>query len=624
MKKFFLFILIFCSAIPSLLADEIQFTASAKEVVEVGERFQLVYKLNHEGRNFHGPGFDNFRYMGGPSTFSSTSTQIINGKASHTVTLTYTYHIKAIKEGEFTIEPATIIVDGKKYKSNEVNIKVIPASKQQTPTQSSQQSVQRRTPQKQDQSESQGFTRDDLFIRAFVNKSNPYQGEQVIVTYKIYTRVPVTPQAISKFPSFPGFWSKNLMGDNEISPQSREVYNGKEYITADIHKVALFPLKSGKLEFDPLEMQCVVQIEKQGRRNRFNDPFFDRFFDDPFFNRNIENVEMTIESNPLTVNVKPLPLKNKPANFSGAVGYFDMSTTVDKTQLKSNEAFTYKLTIRGKGNLEMIDDLNIIFPPDFEVYDPKITNNIATSSNGVSGSRIFEYLIIPRNAGDFTIDPVEFSYYDLSKNQYVTEKSPAYKIKVEKGEGDIANIAYSGINQEDIQYIGKDIRHIKGSPINLQHINVFFFNSLWFYILIIGPVIIIMLIIIIWKKREKKHQNIVLMKHKRATKVARRNLKKAREFLKDQDKDKFFIEISQALWGYLSNKFNIPKSKLSMDTVHQTLADKKVRKGTIEQFTKTLNNTEYARFAPGDSSSKMNEIYREALGIISKIEKELN
>ncbi|MCK4288434.1 MAG: protein BatD [Bacteroidales bacterium] len=614
--KIFILVLIFFSK--SVLADEVKFTASTRMIVEVGKQFQLTYTLNAQGTNFRGPALNDFLVLSGPNTSSSSSIQVINRKMTQSVTNTFTYYLKAIKEGTFTISPASVKAGNKYYRSNTLTIKVV---KSGTNTNVSQQSIagqKRQQVQPQTRSETK-----DVFLKATANKTNPFQGEQVIVTYKIYTKVPIAQISIDKLSSFPGFWSKNLLNDNERLKQSTEIINGEEYITANIRKITLFPQKTAKLEIDPMELECIAQIRKQKTRRTTSDPFFDSFFDDPFFNRSYQNVEKSLKSNPLTINVKPLPLKNKPANFSGAVGNFTFKSSIDRTELKTNEAITLKYTISGKGNIELINKLNVSFPPDFEVYDPKITNRIKTSPLGVSGSCTFEYLLIPRNPGEFNTKPVYFSYFDINTKQYITKSTPDYTIKVEKGSGTLANISYIGVNQEDIKYIGSDIRHIKSNILNLQKINVYFFGSTAFYLLMIIPVVFFILLIIIWKNQTKKRNNISLMKNKKATKVARKNLRKAHAFLKSGSKEEFYIEISQALWGYLSDKFNIPRAELSMDSVNDALLKKKVNKEIIRQFIDTLNNCEFARFAPGDSSSTMDEIYREALEIISKIEREL-
>ena len=294
-----------------------------------------------------------------------------------------------------------------------------------------------------------------------------------------------------------------------------------------------------------------------------------------------------------------------------------------KTQTKTNDPINLKCTITGKGNIQLVDKLNTSFPPDFETYDPKITNNINSSGDGVSGSQTFEYLIIPRKAGKFTIKPIPFSYFDLSKKRYVTLTSPEYTVNVEKGSGDNNIVAYSSPGKEDIKYLGSDIRHIKDQPMLLQSIGTFFFASPLFFVMMILPVLIFFAIIFIWRKLEVRRSDTLLMKNRKATRVAIKRLKKANTFLKEKKQDPFYIEISQALWGYLSDKFSIPLADLSMDSVHEALMKKNVKDEIITQFIQTLDNTEYARFAPGEKTMIMEKTYQEALEIITRIEREL-
>ncbi|MEZ5199729.1 MAG: BatD family protein, partial [Bacteroidales bacterium] len=361
---------------------------------------------------------------------------------------------------------------------------------------------------------------------------------------------------------------------------------------------------------------------KTQSQQKSRDPFFDSFFNDPFFNR-YKTVEIPLSTNNITIDVSPLPSQNKPADFSGAVGSFNLNSEIDKTELKANEAINLKFTINGSGNVELIDKINVVFPPDFEVYDPKVNKSINTSPSGVSGRKTFEYLIIPRTPGDFTIPPVKFSYFDLKKNRYTTLTSPEYNISVAKGDGTISDVTYSGVNQADIKYIGSDIRHIKMHVPKMNVIGNYFFGSGTFYLLLFLPLIIFILFTIIWSKELKKRSNIAIMKKKKATKVAQKRMKQASIFLKENKKDAFFIEVSQALWGYLSDKFSIPLATLSMDTVNDSLKAKEVKEETIEQFISTLNNCEFARFAPGDNAAAMGNIYNEAVEIISRIESEL-
>jgi len=596
-----------------LPAQDIEFTGTTKNNVQAGEQFRAVYTVNKQVDSFEGPDFEGFNMLSGPNQSTNQSYQFVNGKVSQSYQLTFTYYLQAVKDGSFNIGPAKVLSDGKIYQSNSLKINVSQSASSQSPApQGNQRSAQ----------SAQGNPgKNDIFIKAAVDRSRPFLGEQVIITYKIYTMVPISQINISKISSFPGFWSKSLLNDNDPLKQSNEVINGKEYVVADLRKIALFAQRSGEIQIEPMELACVAQLKVENSRTR--DPFFDSFFNDPFFNRNFQNVELKIESNPLTIDVRPLPAEGKSLDFSGAVGSFTISSEIDRTELKANEPLTLKVTITGKGNLELIEALPLSFPPDFETYDPKITSNLSKNSSGISGNRTFEYLIIPRNPGEFQIKPVGFSFFDPARQLYSTLTTPLYSIKVNKGEDEPGGITYSGVSQKNIQFIGSDIRHIKTGHIQLQRINSFFIASTSFIFWLIIPALFFIAIIILWSKNKKRSGNIALVRNQKANKVARKNLKKAGEYLENKTTEAFFEEISRALWGYISNKFNIPLSDLSIDSVHQRLADKRISEESIGQFTGVLENCEFARFAPGDKSEKMRGIYDEALEVISKIEQEL-
>ena len=600
-------------------AQDVKFTASARDKVALGDRFQVTYSVNENGSEFKGPDFKDFRVLSGPNVSTNRSYQIINGKMSQSISTSYTYYLQAIIEGKFTIPAASIYVDKLAYKSNKLIIEVVKGKAQTAPGQTSSTTS---TNNRSTQNNNQSGTKDDVFIKAYISKSTPYQGEQVIVTYKIFTTVPVSQISIDKMSSFSGFWSKDLLENNQNLKQYNEVLNGKEYVVADLKKVALIPQKAGELVLDPMEMRCIAQIRKESTR-KSKDPFFDSFFDDPFFNNMYQNVELSLESESLKVNVRPLPIETRPLNFSGAVGTFRLSSSIDKSEIKANEAVNLKYTINGKGNIELINQFDLDFPPDIEAYDPKVVNNVKTSSSGVSGSRTFEYLLIPRSAGTFKIKPYDFVYFDLSTKKYKTISTPEYTLTVEKGDETSGRIAYSGVSQADIQYIGSDIRHIKVLPFQLNRIGTYFFASTVFFLWFIIPLFIFLILILFWRRKTKIQGNAVLVKNKKATKVARKNLKKANQFMKEDNQTAFLNEVSRALWGYLSDKFNIPFAALSMETVHDRLEDKSIKEEIINEFIETLNHCEYARFAPDDKSSSMNEIYTEAINIISKIERDL-
>lgn len=615
MKKLIIFILsVFLLPVVNVIGQDVQFTASAKNVVRIGERFNLIYKLNAEGSSFRGPDFKNFRVLTGPNTSQSSSVQIINGKVSRSVDYTFTYILTANTEGIFEIPPAHVNVDGEIYESNTVKIQVIKGSSSQPGQQGTSGSQRSNTGSEDNYS-------DDVFIRVVTSKKNPVQGEQIIVTYKLYYRINISAPEFKKEPSFKGFWKNDLNKDRKSYVQYTENYKGRQYNVAELKKFALFPQRSGKIVIEGADAICQAQVKSQSQQ-KSRDPFFDNFFNDPFFNR-YKTVEIPLRIDPVTINVSPLPTSNRPADFNGAVGNFEFKSTIDKTELKANEAINLKFTINGTGNIELIDKINVTFPPDFEVYDPKVSKNIKGSNNGVSGSKTFEYLIIPRTPGEFVINPVTFSFFDLRSKSYKSITTPEYRIKVGKGDGSAANITYSGVNQADIKYIGSDIRHIKTHIPRFKAIGTLFFGSTVFYVLLIAPVILFILFIILLKKELKKRSNIALMRNRKATKVAQKRMKKAYQFMKENNKNEFYIEVSQALWGYLSDKFSIPMANLSMDTVSDTLKKKEVKEETIKQFINTLNNCEFARFAPGDSSSAMENIYNEAINIVSLIENEL-
>jgi hypothetical protein len=613
--RYIILILILTTGFTALQAQEIQFTASARPVVRVGEQFRLAYEINVEGKNFIAPDLSDFNVLSGPNPSSSQSIQIINGQVTRTVSNTYTYYLRAVKEGDYNIAPATIIVKGQRITSNALSIKVIAGNAQPPPT------ATRPSQHQGVQDNSGAVTGEDVFIRASIDNKNPWQGQQVIVTYKIYTKVPVSQYSMDQIPSYNSFWAQDLLDDNQKPVQYNEVINGQQYVVAEIKKVALFPMTSGELTIDPLKVDIVAQIQTMTRRNI--DPFFDHFFNDPFFGQNFQNVQKTLYSNTLKLNVKPLPFHNKPSDFSGAVGQFTFKSNIDRTSLKANEAVNLKFAITGKGNIKLLDNLKVNFPPDFEVYDPKINNNINKNSNGISGARTVEYLLIPRNAGDFTIKPVIFSYFDPDKADYVTLTSPSYTINVAKGEGQTAGVTYSGVNQSDIEYIGSDIRFINTHPFVLHRIGSFFFASPQYLLLLAGTLLLAIALTLSWNVYSKQKRNVTLIRNRKATKVARKRLLKASGFLKTLDEMLFYNEISQALWGYISDKFNIPLSELSMDSVREALVSKNVREDIMNPFIATLDHCEYARFAPGDKAVNMDHIYHEALDVITRIEREL-
>jgi len=613
MKKYIVLIILFLTKLNIIVAEDIKFSASASSTtVGTGQQFSVTFSINTGGgSNFKAPSFKGFSVLSGPNQSSSSSTQIINGSFSQTVSYSYTYYLQAGNEGTYTIGPAYINVGGKTYESNPITIKVVKDNS----------ASQNRSNQGNNQGQNQqtaSFSDKDIFIRASISNASPYMGEQIIVTYKLYTSVGISQYSINKTPSNKGLWTEDLTKENERPKQYKEYIDGKQYIVAEIKKVAMFPQESGNLTIEPLEVDVIAQIPIQRRRTN---TIFD-FFDDPF-GSSVQNIKKTIKSNSSVIRVKPLPAAGKPDDFSGAVGNFTFSSNLSKNEVKANDAINLKITVSGRGNIKLIDKFDITFPTDFETYDPKITDNINKSDNGISGTKTFDYLLIPRNQGNFTIKPIKFTYFDLNKGKYVTLTSPEYNIKVDKGDGKASATTLTTVNKEDIKYIGSDIEHIKTKPNKLKPEGQFFFLSKLYFTLLVIPVILFIAALIFRRKHLKLRGNVALLRNKKATKIARNRLKKAQKFLQNNERNNFYNEISQALWGYLSDKFNIPLAELSMESVNQSLQNKLVDTATIEQLISVLNNCEFARFTPESESLNMKKIYNEAIDIIKKIENEL-
>jgi len=583
-------------------SQEAEFTASAPKVISVGEQFRLTFSLNKKASGFRAPDLRNFNILGGPSTSSSSNIQIINGKMIQSFSYTYTYILQATKKGKFTIDPAQVIVNRKQYKSNSLTIEVIEgtspdASKQSVPSSRENQAVP-------------DISNKDLFVRVLTNKRNVYQDEHIVATIKIYSKLNIAGFENVKFPPFNGFWTQEIETPNQISLQ-RENVNGVIYNSGIIKKTLLFPQRSGEIVIDPFELECVVRQRMTNSRSIFDD-FFGTF----------NNVKKYVKSEPVKIIVKPLP-SAKPSSFNGAVGSYSMKASVDKQIAKTNDAITLKVNISGNGNIKLIDPLKIDFPPDFETYDPKISHNVKNSENGSVGNKTFEYLMIPRHSGNYRIPPIEFSYFDTKLKKYKTLTSGEFKISVEKGKEIETGNVVSGFSKEDVKFIGSDIQFIKINDFKLKRKNEILFGSLRFYLSYLIVFFIFLIIFIIRRKQIKQNENIQLVKNRKANKFAKKRLKLALQYLKENNRDQFYEEVLKAMWGYLSDKLNIPVSDLSKDTAFKSLENFEIEKALTEKFLGLIDICEYARFAPSERPSQMDSIYSEAIRIISKLRQKL-
>ena len=578
-------------------AQDVKFTAATSHTeVATGDRFQIQFTANAKITNFKAPDLSDFRVLSGPN--QSTSMSFVNGAMS--TSISFSYVLMAVKEGMFTIKPAVAAVDGQAYSTNSLNISVSKGVNVQ------QQQTQQNQPEESINISKADATK-DLFIKSSASKTTVYQGEHIIASYKLYTKVNIAGNELVKNADLNGFWSQEI--DLGQAQWSQEVFGGFRWNVATIRKIVLFPQRSGTLTIDPLEMKFIVQRRAAGGNSVF----------DQFFGR-VENVEVNLKSEPIKIKVLPHP-EPKPASFSGAVGQFEMTADLSTNKVKANEAINLKIKVSGKGNLPLIENFTIDFPKDFETYDPKIADNYKTSPNGVAGAKEYDYLLIPRHAGTFTIDPVEFTYFDPNTKAYKTLKSEPFTIEVEKGDGSAANVTFNGANKEDVQILGEDIRYIHTNDIVVTHAKSSFYGSLGFYIALVILPLLFILVLIFRNKLREAQRDVIGSRSRKANKMANKYLAAAKKSLDANQKAAFYEHISKALFGYTSDKLKIPLSALNKENITEKLNGVSVSQDTISNFIATLELCEMARFAPVSVSEQ--EIYGKAASIINQIEKEV-
>ena len=584
-----------------MLADKVSFTASAPDAVVVGDQFRLSYTVTTQKvKDFRAPSIKGFDVLMGPSRSQQSNTQIVNGNVTSTSSITFTYILMANNAGEYTIPGASIIVDGDQMVSNSVRIKVLPQDQGGSNSSSSSSTHS---------SSGTGVSNQDLFITASASKTNVYEQEAFVLTYKIYTRESNLQLNNAKLPDFKGFHSQEI----EMTTNARwtpEHYQGRNYYTTVYRQFVLFPQQSGKLYIDPAQFQMTV-----GKPVQSDDPF------DAFFNggSNVIEIKKSISTPKIAINVNPLPA-GKPADFSGGVGEFNISSSINNKELKTNDAITIKLVISGTGNLKLISNPEIKFPDDFEVYDPKVDNQVRLTREGLTGNKVIEYLAIPRHAGTYKIPGVSFSYFDIRSKSYKTLKTEEYVINVEKGAGNADQVIANFTNKEDLKVLGEDIRYIKQNEVTLQPKGSFFYGSMTYWLFYIIPALAFIIFFIIYRKQAAENANVAKMRTKKANKVAVKRMKLAGKLLADNKKDAFYDEVLKALWGYISDKLSIPVSRLSKDNVEGELRNYGVDDALIKDFLDALNNCEFARFAPGDDNQAMDKVYSDSLEVISKME----
>lgn len=582
-----------------------KFTASVnKNKVEPGETFKLDYTINAMGKNFTPPSLNDFNVYSGPN--QSSSMTIVNGNVSQS--LTFTYYLSAKKEGKFTIEPAMIQVGGNTFQSNSITIEVVKgSSSQQTQNYQGTTGVPSST--------------ENLFVRTSVSKTKAYMGEQITLTHKVYTRMNLKGFQDAKFPSFNGFWVQDSDKPKQYEI-THENIDGITYNVVEIKRAFLFPQRTGKLHIEPVKVDCIVR-EKTGKRY---DPFEQFFGYDPFFSFDTyKDALYSIKSNDLTIEVLPLPENNKPANFSGAVGNFSLHIGIDKEKVKENEGVNLKITITGRGNIKLIDAPKIDFPVEFETYEPKTNETISTAPSGISGTKTFEYLFIPRHEGFYKIKPNDFSYFDPEKKTYVSLPSKEFSITVEKEEGSAAgrNPMIPSVAKEDVKVLNSDIRFIK-TNFSIKKKDKFFFNSPLFIAGFSVPPLLFLAFLIARREHIRRNSDLVAVRRRKASSIAKKYLSIAEKLMKKNDKENFFMNVLAALYNYLGNKMNIPASQQSRERVVDALKEKNIPDEIIHELIKLMDECEFVRYAPSLQSGNLEEVYTRAETIINKIENSLS
>lgn len=604
MRKVIFFLLLILTTVHAWADNKATLTADAPDVVVSGDQFRLTFTVNTQKvKDFRAPSITKgFDVLMGPSRSQQSSTQIINGKVSSSSSITYTYILMAGDAGTYTIPAASIEANGEKIFSNAVTIKVLPPDQSASGSKGSQKSGA----QAGNQAASGRITSNDLFITATASKTTVHEQEAILLTYKVYTLVNLR-QLFGKMPDLKGFHTQEI----ELPQQktfSLEHYKGRNYNTTVWSQYVLFPQQTGKLEIPSITFEGVVAIQTVS-----DDPF------DAFFNGGgYQEVKKKIVTPKLTINVQPLPAK--PANFSGGVGEFTLASSINAKDVKTNDAVTIKLTISGSGNMKLISTPEVKFPEDFEVYDPKVTNNFEASRAGLSGTQTIEYLAIPRHAGNFSIPPVEFTYFDLKSNSYKTLKTEAYNINVAKGQGNADQVIADFTNKENVKVLGQDIRFIKLGDTKLMPKGDVFFGTVGYYLWYIIPFVLFVGLVVFFRKQAAENANVAKVKTKKANKVATKRMKLAGKLLAENRKNEFYDEVLKALWGYISDKLSIPVSQLSKDNIEAELAKYGVADDVIKDFINALNECEFARYAPGDENEAMDKVYTTSVEAISKME----
>jgi len=568
-------------------------------VVEVGEQFNVTFIIEGEDSvsDFSWDPSDGFQLLWGPQSGRSSSVQIVNGKMTKSVQNTYTYILRAMSKGKFTLPAATAKVKKTQISSSPVSIEVVEGRQSSQPQQAQPQTQRHQT----------ATGSGDIQLDLTLSRSEAVVGEPIIATLKLYQRVNVAGFEGASFPSFNGFWSQELEAPTNIE-FARETYDGQIYNAALLRKFVLIPQQAGTVTIEPAELVCLVNI----RVSSGGTSIFDGFFDD------YRTIRQKVTSKPVKVNVSPLPA-GAPASFAGGVGQFNISVKLSKDVLKTHEAGSLIVTVSGKGNVSLLEAPKVNFPPDMEVYDTKTSDRI--DKGGLSGSKTYEFPFIPRSYGDFVIEPIKYTYYDVNAKKYVTLQTQPLNITVEKGnETESGPVIVSGVARKDVKNLGSDIRFINVRSQEFSSKGSFFVGSAGFWI---AASLIVLLAVACWfifRKIAARRADVAGTKNRKATKMALKRLQLAGTFLKQNLYTAFYEELHKALLGFISDKLNMPVAELSRDRICETLQARGVDKSLTDTFIGILDACEFARYSPDAGNEAMTAHYNSAIDVISSID----
>ena len=584
--------------------DAQHISVSAPSHVAAGENFRVAYTINtSDVEEFRMGGVqEGLEVIAGPYTSSQSSYQMINGHTSSSSSVTITYTLYAAKNGSFTIGASHALAGGKRLSSRPVKIQVSGHAQRTNgaPNMHGQDSYD----QPRMRSAGSAISGSDLFIKISASKKRVHEQEPILLTYKVYTQVDLT-QLEGKMPDLKGFHTQEVPLPQQKTFHT-ETVNGRPYKCVTWSQYVMYPQMTGRLEIPSITFKGIVV-----QQNRNVDPM------EAFFNGGSGYVEVKkdIKAPGITLQVDPLP--QRPANFSGGVGKFNISASLDKKEVKAGEPITLRVVVGGIGNLKLLKQPVVNFPKDFDKYDAKVTDKTRLTANGVEGNMVYDFLAVPRNQGSYTIPSVELTYYDTSKNAYKTIKTQPFKVEVEKGDGTAGE-------SEDFASQDKDIHTIKLGKVEQHKANEMFFGSFGYWISLLMPLIAFVVLLIVFRRRAIENADIVKKRSNRAGKIATKRLRLANKLMLQGKQGEFYDEVMRALWGYMSYKLNMPAEKLNRDNIRETLGRHFVDDATIEKFTTALDECEFERYAPGDAAGNMNRTFESAMTAIMDIENAIN